>query len=502
MRAARRDLPLNCDTTRADDHTHAFTAGDMLVRSSTAGFVLRTCLLCLGTAASAVGAQDPPAPAARQADAASPGLRLDDALRRAVAQSPLVEAARARVSAARGTRRTAGVLPNPVFTYWAENLRGSGQRATTPLDRETQMYATLPLEPLFQRWPRVRGADATVRAADAELARARQVVALDAARAFYRVAAAQHAVDAAEDIRARLAEIVTFNRARVAEGVAAEADLIRVELELDRVTAAGTLDQVELARARAELAPYVVGAARVENVSSDRPVALLADPLRVSVDDGPVAERQGTLAPLASYLAQAQLARPDLTAFRARTDAARAESGYQRALTVRQVGATFGTKRTAGVTSLIAGVSLPIPLFDQNRGEIQRATGEQRAAALELAWAERQADAEVAAAYEAARLLTQQTTRLRSSFLDRAEQSRRIALAAYQEGAVSLLQVLDASRTLADARLTYYRTLFAQRQSLLDLQAATGASLLDGLGSPSDPTSPLSRSPRPTGDRP
>lgn len=427
-------------------------------------------------------------PAAQRAERGGPGLRLGEALQRAVAQHPLVEAARARVSAARGARRTAGTLPNPVFSYWGENLGSAARNATTPLDRETQTFATLPLEPLFQRWPRVRGADATVRAATAELDRARQVVALDAARAFYRVAAAQNAVAAAMDIHARLAELVTFNRARVSEGVAAEADLIRTELELDRVAASVTLEQVELARARAELAPYVVGTATVATTVADRLAALRSDSLRVAVDDGPTSAQQASLAPLAEYVAQARLARPDLLASRARAAAARAEIGYQRTLTVRQVGATFGTKRTAGVTSLIAGLSLPIPLFDQNRGEVQRATGERLAAELELAWAERQAAAEVEAAYEAVQLLTDQANRLRGSFLDRAEESRRIALAAYEEGAVSLLQVLDASRTLADARLTYYRTLFAQRQSLLELRAATGASLLDGPRPPGAPT--------------
>lgn len=415
-------------------------------------------------------------------------LGLHATLQRAVAQHPLVEAARARVAAARGARLTAGTLPNPVLTYWVENLGGPERGAPNALDRETQVYATLPLEPLFQRWPRMRRAGEEVRTADAELTRARQVVALDAARAFHRVAAAQIAVDAAEEIRARLAELVTFNQARADEGVAAEADLIRTRLELDRVAASVTLERVELARARAELAPYL----GVELTT------LGNDSLRVVIEDTATAGGgEGGLRPVTELVARARLARPDLLASRARAAAARAEVGYQRTLTVRQVGATLGAKRTAGVTSVLLGVSLPIPLFDQNRGEVRRAVGERTAAEQELAWAERQADAEVAAAYEAARLLTEQARRLRSGFLERAEESRRIALAAYQEGAVSLLQVLDASRTLADARFTYYRTLFTQRQSMLELQAAIGASPLERL-----PSSISSRAVRAPGDRP
>jgi outer membrane protein TolC len=43
----------------------------------------------------------------------------------------------------------------------------------------------------------------------------------------------------------------------------------------------------------------------------------------------------------------------------------------------------------------------------------------------------------------------------------------------------TLLQVLDATRTRADARLTYTRTLFAQLESLIDLALAAGTEPAD-----------------------
>lgn len=44
---------------------------------------------------------------------------------------------------------------------------------------------------------------------------------------------------------------------------------------------------------------------------------------------------------------------------------------------------------------MLLGVSLPIPLFDQNRGEVQRAVGERAPAGQGQAWAKGQADGEV-----------------------------------------------------------------------------------------------------------
>ncbi len=89
--------------------------------------------------------------------------------------------------------------------------------------------------------------------------------------------------------------------------------------------------------------------------------------------------------------------------------------------------------------------------------------------------------AEVTGAYEVARRLSARVTDLQRTFLSRAEESARITVAAYQEGGASLLQVLDASRTLAAARLSYARAVFAQRESLLELAIAAGY----------DPTAPL-----------
>ena len=63
------------------------------------------------------------------------------------------------------------------------------------------------------------------------------------------------------------------------------------------------------------------------------------------------------------------------------------------------------------------------------------------------------------------------------SYLQRADEARRITLGAYQEGAVPLLQVLDAARAWGEARLSYYRTLYAQHDSVLLVLLAKGQDL-------------------------
>ena len=398
------------------------------------------------------------------------GLTLMDVLRSAVERHPLVDAARARVGAARGARMTAGTLPNPILSYQVENVGFPGRTTPVASVRETQTFATLPLEPLWQRSPRVHRANEDVLASEARLTLARREVAIDAARAFFRLALAQVNAAAAAEAREGLDSLVRYTTARVNEGATAEGDLIRLQVERDRAATAAVTRQVELVRAQSVLAPYLSDSVRVGAL----PRAIVA------VDDAVVLARR-SLPPAETFAARVLTARPDVVAARAQARGAAAELTLQHTLLVRQLGATFGAKSTGGTYSMMAGLSAPLPMFDQNRGEVQRADGERSAAERELAWTERLATAEVAGAYEAARLFTTQVAALDGQLLTRAAQARGIAVAAYQEGAGSLLQVIDATRTLADARATYYEALFARAESLLALYAAAGFDPADAM---------------------
>ena len=401
---------------------------------------------------------------------------LRDVLDSTLAHHPLAQAAQARARAARGTRTTARSFGNPVLSYDVENAPFPGGSSMPAMPRETMATATLPLEDLVQRFPRARSADAAVRAAEADARAARQQLALDASRAFFRTALAQVSVAAARDLTAWLDSVVAYNRHRVEEGVTAEADLIRAELERDRAATDGTLQEADLARARAELAAFL-----------DRRVSSGAD-IVVAIDDTPLA-MPAHVETLAVSVSQGDLRvnlsrRPDVLAARERLSAAGAAVTTERTMIIRELGATFGAKRTAGTTSMVAGVSMPLPIFDANRGEIARAAAERDAAALELAARERAASAEVVGAYEAARLLTERATLLaqgtdgRPPLLVRADEGRRIALGAYREGAVSLLHVIDAARAWSEARVTFYQALYAQHESIAALLAARGDDLL------------------------
>lgn len=98
------------------------------------------------------------------------------------------------------------------------------------------------------------------------------------------------------------------------------------------------------------------------------------------------------------------------------------------------------------------GLGVPLPLFDRNQGGVREA-----AALVEKAQAqERLAQADVrkqlAAAYASLAASHREATTLREAVLPRADQAYRAAKAGYEHGKFNYLDVLDAQRTLFEAR--------------------------------------------------
>ena len=403
--------------------------------------------------------------------ASTPTVTLADVFR-LVGSQPEIAAAQARARAAGGSRTTARSLANPMLDYRVE--QASAARPAPAIEREAMLTATLPLDAFYSWGPRASRAGAEYRAAQSDLAATRQRVLLEAARAYHRVGVAQVGASVSRDLASWLDSLVAYNRARVREGVAAEVDLLRSEVERGRASVNVALMEAELARARADLSqflPDVVGrpAALVVTVPN-RPLSLPAESPTMPVN-------------------------PELRSARERAAGAASGLTMERLSIIRNVGATIGTKYMGGATALVVGASLPFPLFDQNRGEMARASGERDAAQQDLIAVERRVRGDAAAAQAAAGALTASAAELATptaggapDFLQKADEGRRIALGAYREGAAPLIHLLDAARARGEAHVAFAQLIAAQRDSVFSLLAALGIDLM------STPLSPDSTS--------
>src|ERR1019366_1863990 len=118
--------------------------------------------------------------------------------------------------------------------------------------------------------------------------------------------------------------------------------------------------------------------------------------------------------------------------------------------------------------------SIQIPIFDRNQGEIARtryAVGQSQELSSEQASI---ALTDVENSYESLRTNDQIIQLYRSGYLKQAEDSRDISQYAYQRGAASLLDFLDAERSYRAIELAYRQAQASYMMALEQLRQAVG----------------------------
>jgi outer membrane protein TolC len=139
---------------------------------------------------------------------------------------------------------------------------------------------------------------------------------------------------------------------------------------------------------------------------------------------------------------------------------------------------TGGLKRSdlAGTTSsgYQVSVDLSIPLFNRGQAATALATAQKaRAQAEHESW-RLQIEAEVGAAYNVATIYHDRLTRYREAAASIAEPLAQIGRVGYEEGELSILELLDAERQALDARLRILDLAAAARRAAIELDRAIG----------------------------
>jgi cobalt-zinc-cadmium efflux system outer membrane protein len=131
-----------------------------------------------------------------------------------------------------------------------------------------------------------------------------------------------------------------------------------------------------------------------------------------------------------------------------------------------------------GLNTLSDTVSIGIPIFNRNQGEIARTRARiTQARQLERA-VENRVLTKVRSAYAATRTDNRVVRLYQSGYLREAEQSLEVSQYAYLHGSASLLDFLDAERTYRSVELSYRRALARAMLSLARLSEAAGTEKL------------------------
>ena len=163
---------------------------------------------------------------------------------------------------------------------------------------------------------------------------------------------------------------------------------------------------------------------------------------------------------------------PELIRSQMQQLAAHENVNLEKSLTIPDVTVTLGykTARDTGNKGMVFGLSIPIPIFNQNQGNIQKARAEMLKAQnqyieLELALENKLSIAhkELVRAYNEAELI-------RATVLKAAMQSFELAKEGYKEGKFEYLDMLDSQKTLFDVKEKYIQSLQKYHQSLADIE--------------------------------
>jgi cobalt-zinc-cadmium efflux system outer membrane protein len=166
--------------------------------------------------------------------------------------------------------------------------------------------------------------------------------------------------------------------------------------------------------------------------------------------------------------------RPDVRAAQLGMTAAQSQYSLAQANGKRDVGFTFTYNHLGGVNTGSLFLNMELPIFDRNQGEIAR-TKYAIAQSQELSSEQSSiALTDVVNSYEGLRTADEVVTLYQSGYLKQAEDSRDISQYAYQHGAASLLDFLDAERSYRATELAYRQGLANYMISLEQLRQAVG----------------------------
>lgn len=335
-------------------------------------------------------------------------------------------------SAARAESKAARLFPDPVFEY----SRDRGTLTEPPGTRATETgYSVSQTIP----WPGTFSAGIRVgdRAADALRAGAeglRWELAVRARQAFARLVAARALLDiaqAAENDARSLRDLVT-RRAELGES-----------RESDRIKAT-----VEWLRQQRNLVAAEREAEAAEAVARVLAVAPLPRPLAVRPEVHEPLPRLDRDA----LAAQAVERNPRLRAARAEAERQQALLSLARHARVPDLGVTVFEDREVDKKATGFAIGVKVPLWNANRGEIARADAGTRVSGAEAERVRLELLTELEARSKELQVAGDQAALLDRELLPAATRSVALVRLSFEEGETSLLDLLDAQRTLRDTQ--------------------------------------------------
>jgi cobalt-zinc-cadmium efflux system outer membrane protein len=392
------------------------------------------------------------------------GITLDEAIQMALQHNHNLLAARTTIQQSEAEETTANLRPNPsLFTDWEYlPLNHSGQNAQYLHDStEGDLGLSYLIERGKKRQHRLQAAKDITAQTRSLVTDNERGLTFNTASLFVNAQLAEATLELADQDLKSFQKTVDLGQLRYDKGAISEDDYLKIKLQLLQFET--DYQQAELAKVQAlsdlrQLLGY-------ESVSADYDVAGPFDyqPLKGNLED---------------FQLKALQNRPDFRAAQQGVTAARSQYELQRAIGKQDVTVQGNYSHVNGINAASFYGSIPLPIFNRNQGEIARTRFAIAQAQEQEKATNGQALTDVRDAYEGLRVSDRIVQLYRSGYLDVAHKDRDIAEYAYQRGAVSLLDFLDAERNYRATQLGYRQALASYLLALEQLKQAVGTRAL------------------------
>ncbi|MDY0833292.1 TolC family protein [Pseudomonas sp. SED1] len=357
-------------------------------------------------------------------------LTLESALQTAFANNPDMAAAQWEIDIAQGGRQQAGLIPNPVASWDAEDTRRNSRTTTVKLSQTLELGG--------KRGARIDVATRAQEAAALTLEQRRNGLRADVIDGYYGALRAQERLDLAQRSLALAERGLVVANGRVTAGKSSPVEATRAQVQLSEIRLEFNRAQMGLTDAYRRLAAST-GAASTD-------FQAVATQAQAAPELPPTAQLLGRLQQTVELrLAELKIAQGE------------AALGLEKAQRIPDLDVSIGSQYDASVRERVnvVGVSMPIPLFNRNQGNVLAASRRadqardlRNAAELRLRTETRQALDLWQTANTEVRSFNQQILPAAQSAVDSATRG-------FEMGKFNFLEVLDAQRTLIAARTQY-----------------------------------------------
>lgn len=386
-------------------------------------------------------------------------LSFEDALSKALIENPGLQSYGWQMRVKEAERIQASLLPNPRLQAEMENVGGTQQfkglgnhEITIRLSQKILLGA--------DRLKQKRLADANKQLAGWDYEIRRLEVLTGVTKAYISALEAQkqwqqqkELVKVADKLYQSIAAQVEAGKVSKLVQTKANVELARAHIDLDNARSS-------FATARSNLASYWGSRnPRFQQLSGQ-----LAPPTPLPDDSS-----------LSDFIKR----NPDVARWSAEIQQREANLDLQRAEGIPDINITGGYKRfeDAGAEAALVGISIPLPFFDRNQGDIKAAKYRLNRADAQRRAAEAETHRALQQAYNRLQSAQHEVQQLEEEVLPGSQEAFKAAQIGYRQGKFDYLEVLDAQRTLFASRTRHIQTLAEYHRSIAEVERLIGTPL-------------------------